>query len=564
MAMILILGITATIVAMQILWCCPSDASQNGNLRLAIIQMAISADVEVNCQKMTQWIDKAAEDQARVVVFPEGALWVGPEDISKGSDCRNKLANLAREKNMYIIFGECLPGSKPKEEVQAARVFGPNGEEIFHYVKHYSVPSSPIPGVFQIDDIPAGAIICADRWLRTVEELPIQLGAKISFELSANFEAEWVPDLGWYWYIPRALRNNVWVVFANSAANVNCPGHGHSAVVSPDGTVVASLPDSREAMLICDINPQLATRREAVRRATHPTLQDFWKTGLRMYDGIIPDANVKISASGQSAVVTLAATTVTGDLREMTEAIATAKLQSADLLAFPSRACHPANLAEIQQLARQYRICLAVGIRPTEKTEAPYAAIIGGDGSIVTQVFALSNERTPQSKGHLRNLLFSLKGVPAIVVLENDILWTEIVELAAVHGVRILVHLNYTEDSSQHSRQRQLQVWATAASYQMFSVMADIQQAALWEDLNPRAERRAVIEGRALPDPPPVEILSPFSANLIRHTVKRDVIAASQRIPAGLNYFQDRVGLYPGLKAWLQLGQEYLFPFDSP
>ena len=90
----------------------------------------------------------------------------------------------------------------------------------------------------------AGVEKAYDRWLRGIEEIPIQQGAQISFELSCNFACEWVAPFGWYWYVPRALRNNTWVVFANSGNKVSgvpddpaAPRelrHGHCAVIAPD------------------------------------------------------------------------------------------------------------------------------------------------------------------------------------------------------------------------------------------------------------------------------------------------------------------------------------------
>ncbi len=109
------------------------------------------------------------------------------------------------------------------------RVVDPTGREIYRYDKLYDNHHAAMPRVFRLDGVPAGAIICADRWLRGVEELPIQQGAQISIELSNNFASEWVPALDWYWNVPRALRNNVWVIVANSASGRGKSGHGHSA-----------------------------------------------------------------------------------------------------------------------------------------------------------------------------------------------------------------------------------------------------------------------------------------------------------------------------------------------
>lgn len=530
-------------------------ASDSAPVRVAVIQMAICDDLEKNCQKMVGWVERAARENVRVVVFPEAALWAGADQGVQAAACRERLSHVARGCNVYIIFGECLSKSGLNRPVQVGRVLDPAGQEIFHYVKHHDVPTSPLPGVFPIDGIPTSLVICADRWLRTVEELPIQLGARISIELSANFAEEWVPALGWYWYVARAVRNNVWVVFANSAANVDGAGHGHSAVIAPDGTVVASLPDDREAMLLCDIDPQRATRHEALRRSRHPALESFWKAGLLLYEGIVPDGDARMRRTDQPALISLAATTVAGDWREMAAVVAEAKSQGADLLVFPSRACRLSDVDKLQQVARQHGLTLAFGVEPETNDAAPYAVVVGKDGNLITEVFPLSADKKLQGKPSVKKMLFTLNGVRALVVVEDDILWTELVELASVHGARVLVHLAHTENASDEARQRQLQVWATAASYQMFSVMADRQQAALWEDLNPRAERHSVIDRQPIAKPPAVEIFSPFSANLIRSSKGPAVIVARCSLGSGATYFEDRVNRYPSLKAWLLAGQ---------
>ncbi|MGB9690460.1 carbon-nitrogen hydrolase family protein, partial [Thermogutta sp.] len=494
---------------------------------------------------------------------PEGALWAEPKDSDKLEHAVQTLRTIAAEKNVYLVFGESRPGSKSGEFIQSARVVDPEGNDIFHYVKHHDVPSSPLPGTFLIDGVPVGAIICADRWLRTVEELPIQMGAQISIELSANFAAEWVPQLQWYWYVSRALRNNVWVIFANSAKNAHCDGHGHSAVIAPDGRVVASNPDNQETMLVCDIDPSLASRGEALARSTHPALHEFWTVGLRMYDGQVPHSSPQFYPVATKEI-TLAATTVADNLDDIEEVVQKASRERADLLVFPARSCAPNELRDIQSLAKRYHIALAVGIKPQAEHMPNRAVVIGSDGTLVTEYGQLSAQPPLEPGRSTQGMLFSVKGVPALLLVEQDILWTELIELAAVRGVRILIHLGRSEGTTPETRQQQLQIWATAASFGMFSAMADVNQAALWEDLNPRAERRAVIEDRAPPISFPVEIYSPFSANLIKLTSHKDVIVAKRKLPSGYNYFQDRVGRYPMLKAWLQWGSQQVFPILGP
>ena len=127
----------------------------------------------------------------------------------------------AREHRVYVLCGGASYPPKAKRDVNWMFVVGPDGREVFRYDKLYDKHDAKMPGVFHIDGIPCSAMICADRWLRGVEEIPIQQGAQVSFELSCNFASEWVAPFEWYWYVPRALRNNVWVVFANSGNKVS-------------------------------------------------------------------------------------------------------------------------------------------------------------------------------------------------------------------------------------------------------------------------------------------------------------------------------------------------------
>jgi predicted amidohydrolase len=156
-------------------------------------------------------------------------------------------------------------------------VVGPDGRDVFRYDKVYDTHEAAMPGVFHIDGIPCSAMICADRWLRGVEEIPIQEGAQVSFELSCDFASEWVAPFGWYWYVPRALRNNVWVIFANTGNKVaglpddrSAPRelrHGHSAIVGPDGQIAAAARDDGETIVITDLDVAQATRAGALARA---------------------------------------------------------------------------------------------------------------------------------------------------------------------------------------------------------------------------------------------------------------------------------------------------------
>ncbi|HXJ00487.1 MAG TPA: carbon-nitrogen hydrolase family protein [Micropepsaceae bacterium] len=221
------------------------SASPN-RLRVGVVQMALGQTIADNRDHIMAGISNAAAHSARVVVFPEGALrGQGSDQPALVEQAIEAIRQAACAAKLFALFGgsTCSPNSK--KDANWMLVVGPDGRDVFRYEKIYDNHRAAMPGVFRIDGIPCGTIICADRWLRGVEEIPIQQGAQISFELSCNFASEWVGPYGWYWYVPRALRNNVWVVFANTGNKVSGVSddpaaprelrHGHSAIVAPDG-----------------------------------------------------------------------------------------------------------------------------------------------------------------------------------------------------------------------------------------------------------------------------------------------------------------------------------------
>lgn len=211
-------------------------------LKLGIVQMAIAQTMAANRDLMVADIARAAMQGVRVVVFPEAALsGQGSERPLEIENAVAALSDAARQNQVHVLFGGVRYFPRMRRSAGWLRAIGPDGREEFRYEKLFDKPDAAMPGVFQIDGVPCSAFLCADRWLRGVEEIPIQQGAKVSFELSCNLASEWVAPFQWYWNVPRALRNNVWVVFANSGNKVAGVSdtsqpydlrHGHSAVIA--------------------------------------------------------------------------------------------------------------------------------------------------------------------------------------------------------------------------------------------------------------------------------------------------------------------------------------------
>ena len=64
---------------------------------------------------------------------------------------------------------------------------------------------------------------------------------------------------------------------------------------------------------------------------------------------------------------------------------------------------------------------------------------------------------------------FHVKGVPGVVTVGRDALWSEIAELAAVRGAQLHLHLAYDRDTSAAGTLRRKQLWANLASFRTFT-----------------------------------------------------------------------------------------------
>jgi deaminated glutathione amidase len=518
--------------------CCASCRAEA--IRIAVVQMAEGPDIAGNRDRIVSWIPRAAEKGARVIVFPEAALrgeGAGEAEVERAVEA---IREAAREHGVSVVYGGCTPAKGLGKGANWMRVVDPSGRETFRYDKLYDNHRAAMPGVFQLDGVPAGAMICADRWLRGVEELPIQKGAKISIELSNNFASEWVPALGWYWYVPRALRNNVWVVFANSASGEGKAGHGHSAIVAPDGEVVASATDDREAIVVADVDPARATRAEALARGSHPVLRKFWEAR--------PGEPARFRPlESPEATLTIAAAQATG-LDRVEGMIRRAREGGADLVAFPERAVG-GGLERIRAAAREGRITVVIGMAEGKRNSA---FVIGPDGEVITRYDQLAATAPYEPGADPAAMWFRVKGVPAVVTIGRDGLWTEIAELAAVAGAQVHIHL--TDDLPN---ERSLQVWSNLASYSTFTATVNAQGgSALWDDLRTLEERRAEVKEGGNKDVGGVEVFSPFSANLIvKAGAGPQIISATRTVNKRNPYHPRRTAaMNPEMGWWYELG----------
>jgi predicted amidohydrolase len=542
--------------------------AQPSEIRVAVVQMFVRPTLAENRDRIVTGINQAAEKGARVAVFPEAALTgSGSDQQTLVDEAVDKIRQAARERSVNALFGAQTLVKSLGKNANWMMAIAPDGRDLLRYEKLYDNHRAAMPGVFAIDGVPSSTMICADRWLRGVVEIPIQQGAQINFELSNNFACEWVPAYEWYWNVPLALRNTVWSVFANAANEVSgtAPSpaelkHGHSAIIAPDGRIVAASRGDTEDLVVGDIDLAEATRTEAQARAAHPALRPFWEAGLKLQRGeTIKPASFK-PLNSTEADIALAVAPVRGDLAPIEAAIRQAHAQKADLVAFPARAIPESRLDKVCATAKENGIVVVIGVERRDGEILHNSAfVIGPDGDVLTCYDQLSAVKPFQHGTDAAAMWFRVKGVPAIVTIEHDALWTELSELAAVAGAGIHIHLDVDVDHA--ARQRRLETWANMASFSTFTATVDGNEAMIWDDLRGRDESRAVVKGLPQPDTGKVEIYSPFSANLVSRASSGSLAIATRHVPAVNPHHPGRTAnLNPQMKAWYELGASLISP----
>jgi hypothetical protein len=156
------------------------------------------------------------------------------------------------------------------------------------------------------------------------------------------------------------------------------------------------------------------------------------------------------------------------------------------------------------------------------------------------------------------SMWFRVRGVPAVVTIGRDGLWSEIAELAAVAGAQVHIHL-----AAEPPSLRLLQTWSNLASYATFTATVNAQGgSALWDDLRTMEERRAEVKEGGNRDVSGVEVFSPFSANLVvKAGTGPEILYASRRVAKRNPYHPRRTtAMNPEMSWWYEQGAMQIMP----
>jgi predicted amidohydrolase len=252
-------------------------------MKLALAQMRMDDDPQVNLEACLRWLDRAAEQAMDLVVLPEGQF--GPyfpqfprQDASKylmtldhpilrAFQERCRALSLSATANIYLAEGE--------GRYSASVLVGKTGEVLgvstkLHitcvpsfYEQHYFTPGEGGFHVYNTGFGRAGVVICYDRhYPESIRACALQ-GAEVVLVPAANTAAENMAMFEWEMRVS-AFQNNVFIAMCNRVGREHeMTFAGESLLIDPDGDVLLK-GGADEALLFTEIDlAHVARSREA-------------------------------------------------------------------------------------------------------------------------------------------------------------------------------------------------------------------------------------------------------------------------------------------------------------
>src|SRR3954470_7764021 len=259
-------------------------------LRVSLAQInAVVGDIEGNARKIRRDIERARDEGAHLVVFPELALTgYPPEDLLLKTHfvdaAGQALEELARETEDIValvgfperrddVYNAAAVLAEGRVQAVYRKMFLPN-YGVFDENRYFQ--SGTEPSLIELNGIAIGLTICEDIWEpgppATSEVLS---GAQVIVNLSASPYHAGKPLEREQMLVQRARDNLATVVFCNLFGGQDeLVFDGQSVVIDPAGDVLARAPQFEEALITCTIDPAMsaamrlrdARHRAAVRR----------------------------------------------------------------------------------------------------------------------------------------------------------------------------------------------------------------------------------------------------------------------------------------------------------
>lgn len=242
-------------------------------VKVASVQLdVVYGNVAASVSKVCRWIDKAAEENVDIVLFPEFILSGAYYGLCSKSlaykiaepipgPSTNKIGKKAKEHKINIIVGIAERG-RLGVIYDSAVLFGRDGGVLGVYRKthlyppteYVYAPGSMLP-VFQTDLGKIGILICYDLEFPEPARVLALQGAEIIFHLVANWPQS-VPSPPSRIYetsfASRAVENRIPIVISNRVGfdpDLKSSFNGLSRIIGPFGDMLAVASADKEEMI---------------------------------------------------------------------------------------------------------------------------------------------------------------------------------------------------------------------------------------------------------------------------------------------------------------------------
>ncbi len=264
-----------------------------GRIRVAAAQMTFAPTIAGNIASIERLVGDAAGRGADAVLLPECATTGYGYDFARltAAEARDALAAvaaIAARFRVNVLVG--APVFRRGALCNGLVVFDRRGAATHCYAKchltdmdrrHFK-PGAAV-ALFEIDGVPATAVICHERRYPELVRLAVMAGARILFHPNAGMDALPVSRRkrgGRDGIAARAFENAIFYVFANSVGpqGRGLWSAGDSKIVAPDEQVLALADNRHEGVIVADIDLAQATGVYAKRGLESPPfLAPHWK-----------------------------------------------------------------------------------------------------------------------------------------------------------------------------------------------------------------------------------------------------------------------------------------------
>jgi predicted amidohydrolase len=236
----------------------------NKSLRVAGAKLAVTKDIDRNIISIKKAIDFAREENADILLTPEGSLsgYRADFDQDKVKKGLNEIIDYAKIAGIGLALGTCFIELNDGKCYNQIRFYDKQGNFLGFHSKilrcgdHFDPDAGEINTfsvtdlrTFEFEGITIGGLICNDLWANPeCTTLPDEhlsqrlsaMGAKVIFHAvnGGRSSNEW-SDVNWDFHSSnmrmRANSGNIWIVSADNSHPTDIRSSAPSGVVGPDG-----------------------------------------------------------------------------------------------------------------------------------------------------------------------------------------------------------------------------------------------------------------------------------------------------------------------------------------